>query len=246
MSPTDAPQRPVRILLVDDDPQIIEALASFFQLYDWTVLTALRGEEALDIMNQERDLDAVLLDVHMPGLSGLDVLQRSQKAGIVAPVIMISTSAEDTYRLRALGLGAEDYLTKPFEPDALKERIEAVIGLGHRPELRSDARHRVGELMIDLERSVGQKGADEIRIPDAQRDLLRVLLQNRGRAVSRKRLLQEALGIDQETITFTMTLRVLYDMLDKHVSGLRELVEPDPAHPKVIERVFGQGYRLRA
>lgn len=244
--PTDepAPRDPshLRILLIDDDPAIGDALGAFFELQGWTLLVDATGEEGLARMKEDRALDLILLDVHLPGMSGFDVLEQSQAAGVVAPVLMVSTNAEDQARLRALGLGAQDYFVKPFEPDALRERIELITGLAPLP---SPSRHvEVGAAVLDLDQHKLYRAGGEAKLTDVQFDLLRVLAEHRGEAVPRKRLLLDALGIDRDELMFTITLKVIYDSLDKHVEQLREIVEPDPKHPTVIETVFGQGYRL--
>lgn len=234
-----------RILVIDDDPDLVDALRNYFELFGWIILSASTGQEGLETMERERDLDLILLDVNLPDFNGFEVLERSQKAGIVAPVIMLSISAQDENRLRALGLGAKDYLTKPFDPDALKERIETIIGIaGHKP-LPQNEPYQIGDAYVDMEHGTITRENDTITLTEKERELLRVLLEHRGQAVSRKRLLKEGLGVDQSEISFTMTLRVLYDALDHHIEIIRERIEPDPEHPVYLERVFGQGYRLR-
>jgi two-component system alkaline phosphatase synthesis response regulator PhoP len=235
------------ILVVDDDPLVVEALVSFLETRGWNVSTATSGEEALHEMEKHPSLDLVLLDVQLPGIDGFEVLEHSQKAGVVAPVIMISTSADDANRLRAFGLGAEDYLTKPLDPDVLIPHVETVLGLTIPADTSVERRHQVGLVTVDLEGSrVYRPKQDPQPLPKNHRDILRVLLQQRGQAVSRKRLLKEGLHIEADTISFTLSLRALYIMLDELIGEVREIIEPDPHQPTYLERVYGQGYRLRA
>ena len=237
-------RRDLRILLVDDDPAIGEALSVFFELFGWHLLADETGEEGLERMKQDPSLDLILLDVHLPGMDGFELLERSQEAGVVAPVVMLSTNAQDQARLRALGLGAQDYFVKPFDPEALKARIEMLTGLAPTPALAHPRIH-IGGVTVDLDEERVYRDGEAVELSEVQFDLLRVLVENRGEAVSRKRLLKDAWSIDRDALTFTITLKVIYESLDKHIEFLRELIEPNPHDPVYLETVYGQGYRLR-
>jgi len=231
------------VLVVDDDPQILESLTEFLQHSGWQVATASSGEEALEKM-QQHTLDAVLLDVNLPGMSGFEVLEQSQKAGVIAPIFMISTSTSDENRLRAFGLGAEDYLTKPLEPEVLITRLER-FAQGTEP--LSETLHQIGMATIDLRANqIRRPGADPQTLPEFQRELLRTLLAHRGQTVSRKQLLKEALKINQDSVWASYTLRALDTMLNEQIEELRRVIEPDARKSVYIKRVFGQGYRLQA
>lgn len=241
--PREPEQLHGHVLVVDDDPLIVESLTDFLQLSGWQVATAVTGEEALEKM-QQHSLDVVLLDVNLPGMSGFDVLEQSQKAGVIAPVFMISTSAGDENRLRAFGLGAEDYFTKPLDPEVLIYRLERFAS-GTAP--LSETVHLIGAAKIDLRlNQIQREGDDPQPLPEFQRELLRTLLAHRGQTVSRKQLLKEALGIGQDSVWASYTLRALDTMLNDQIEELRRMIEPDAKKPVYIKRVFGQGYRLQA
>lgn len=233
------------ILLVDDDPNVAESLVVFLESHGWVVTVAATGSGGLDMMERERDLDLVLLDINLPDINGFELLKRSQEIGIVAPVIVISTRTEDRDQLHAFGLGAQDYFTKPFDPDTLVARIETFLGTGDVGAAPA-GRHKVGDATVDLERGEVHRGDETKSLAEPQRDLLMVMLRDRGQTISSKRLLHEGLGIDEDSAMLTMTRRVLREMLHAEISRLRQLVEPDPQSPRHIEEVYGQGYRLRA
>ena len=233
------------VLLVDEDPAVAESVIQFLEMHGFAVTVAPTGREGLRLMERERDLDLVLLDIGLPDISGFEVLRQSQDIGVVAPVIVVSTRTEEQDRLRALGLGARDYFTKPFDPDELAARIRTVVGDTDTRPVSPDGRYKIGRVVVDLGRGVVQRGDRSIELPEPQRDLLLVLLASRGEAVSRKRLLEEGLGIDQDTALLTVPLEQLRAMLRRQITRLQELVENDPHRPQHIEEVYGQGYRLR-
>lgn len=239
------PEYPPHILIVDDDPVIIESLKMFFFDSGWEVSTASTGSTALEIMLALPDLDLVLLDLHLPDRSGLDVLERSQALGVVAPVLIISISVEDDDRIRALGLGAQDYITKPYDPDKLLDRIEQIIGLKRTDRIPPGTVVSLGDVVLDFNRGQLCRNSQTLNLDNAHRDLMRILLENRGVTVSRKRLLKEALGVDQESFTYTLTRRALYDAIDQYMGQIFELIDGNPVRSAFFERVYGQGYRAR-
>lgn len=239
-SPNAAPQ----LLIIDDDPGVVQALEAFFSLEGWDVASEMTGEAGLERLEADHAFDLILLDVNLPGLSGFDVLERAQEHGLVTPVLMISTSAEDDDRLHALGLGAQDYLTKPFEPEALLERVKQVIGLGAEPA-PAPSEQRLGQAILDLDAGRAVRDGEEVALSEADRALLDMLLRHRGQVVSRKRL-AEALGVEVDQVWFSFTRRAVFDALEEHVERLRELIERDPRKPALLTSVYAQGYRLEA
>lgn len=232
-----------RLLVVDDEPAVTEMLAAYLGAQGWQTRTVGTGEEALDLLRRQH-MDLVLLDVHLPGIDGFTTLVRLQEMGVVAPVIMISTSPGDEDQLHALGLDARDYLTKPFDPDELTHRIRELLAPGERATRPLSREVHLGRARIDLKRSLLWRDGEQVALSDVQTKLLETMLGHRGVAVSRKRLLREAMEIGPEQVDFALTLRTFSYLVDEHMERLQELIEPDPAHPVLLKRVFGQGYRL--
>jgi two-component system KDP operon response regulator KdpE len=235
------------VLIVDDDPLVGDSLDVFFEAENWQV------DRAATISHTRKQLeenpgryDLILLDVRLPDGNGLDFLEEVER-GTIAPVIVISTHANDAGRLRALGLGAEDFLSKPVQPEellGLMKRLPVAPGQTE-PVKPSPALKRIGAAEVDLEGGFIQ-GADKKKhkLSDFQRALLGVLVAHSGKAVSRKRLIREALNLESRTYLVDLTLTSMIGVLDEQIDTLREFIEPDPERPQHLRRVFGQGYRL--
>ncbi len=237
---------PSRVLIVDDDPLVAESLGMFFEAEEWDIDRAgtIADTRALLADNPGR-YDLILLDVRLPDGNGLDFLQEAEGT-TVAPVIVISTHADDASRLRALGLGAEDFLSKPVQPDELLDLMKRLPVVDDVPAIASPELRRIGSAEVDFEAGFIQRDADEKhKLTDFQRALLRVLVVHQGRAVSRKRLIREALNLESRAYLVDLTLQSLIGVLDEQIDALREYIEPDPERPTFIRRVFGQGYRLQ-
>ncbi len=237
---------PSYVLIVDDDPLVAESLGLFFEAEEWEIARAGTIAQTRGLLDEHpRRYDLILLDVRLPDGNGLDFLEEAE-GRTIAPVIVISTHADDASRLRALGLGAEDFLSKPVQPDellALMKRLPIAIDTppAPSPELR-----RIGNAEIDFEAGFIQRDSEERhKLSDFQRALLRVLIAHQGSAVSRKRLIREALNLESRAYLVDLTLQSLIGVLDEQIDALREYIEPDPERPTFIRRVFGQGYRLQ-
>lgn len=237
------------VLIVDDDPLVGDSLDVFFEAESWQV------DRAATIAHTRKQLEAnpgrydlILLDVRLPDGNGLDFLEEVER-GTIAPVIVISTHADDAGRLRALGLGAEDFLSKPVQPDELLELMKRLPApTDPTPAVEpSAALRRIGSAEVDFDGGYIQ-GVDKRRhkLTDFQRALLGVLVAHRGKAVSRKRLIREALNLESRTYLVDLTLTSMIGVLDEQIDTLREFIEPDPERPQHLRRVFGQGYRLNA
>ncbi len=243
---TIAQIEPSRVLIVDDDPLVAESLGMFFEVEEWEIDRAgTVAETRATLANNPGRYDLILLDVRLPDGNGLDFLEEAEGT-TVAPVIVISTHADDTSRLRALGLGAEDFLSKPVQPDELLALMKRLPVADEVPAIASPELRRIGSAEIDFEAGFIQRDANERhKLTDFQRALLRVLVTHQGSAVSRKRLIREALNLESRAYLVDLTLQSLIGVLDEQIDALREYIEPDPERPTFIRRVFGQGYRLQ-
>ena len=219
-----------RILIVDDEPEIVRGLQDNLRFEGYQTSTAADGREALAVAAREAP-DLILLDIMMPGLSGWDVCRELRGQGIDVPIIMLTARGEETDRVRGLELGADDYITKPFSLRELLARVRAVLR-------RPGPRHKVEEFAFGDAR-VRPRGRQAFRagrpvgLTRKEFELLVYLLEHRGEVVTRERLLDEVWGYERFPTTRTV---------DTHILRLRRKFEADPDRPAFILTVHGQGY----
>ncbi|MBI4340638.1 MAG: response regulator transcription factor [Chloroflexi bacterium] len=228
------PQLLKRILVVEDDPSMARLLDAFLQTNGYRPLSATDGPEALEMVEQER-LSLIILDLNLPKLSGFEVCQRVREVSQV-PIIVVSGRATTVDKTLALGIGADDYVTKPFNLQELLARVRALI---RRSEQAPEAQGvlQFGSLSIDLgARQVARLG-QVIQTTPIEFDLLRLLASNSSRVVTHQELLVRVWG--EEYVDDRECLRV-------HMSHIRRKIEPDPKNPRHIKTVPGVGYRFSA
>jgi two-component system, OmpR family, KDP operon response regulator KdpE len=221
-----------RVLVCDDEAQILRALRIILRDASFEVVTARTAQEALDVAAL-RAPDAAIIDLILPDGSGIDVC-RSIREWSKMPILVLSAVGEETEKIRALDVGADDYVTKPFAPGELIARLNAALrraAPAEEPTLSLDG------LDVDLAgRRVTREGED-IHLTPKEFELLRVLARNRGRLMTHRMLLGEVWGHAYEEDTHT--LRV-------HIANLRRKIEPDPQKPRFIRTDPGVGYRFAA
>ena len=221
-----------RILIVDDEPEIVRGLEDNLRFEGYQTSTAADGREALAVAAREAP-DLILLDIMMPGLSGWDVCRELRSQGIDVPIIMLTARGEEGDRVRGLELGADDYITKPFSLRELLARVRAVLR-------RPGPRHKVEEFAFGDAR-VRPRGRQafragrEVGLTRKEFELLVYLLEHRGETVTRERLLDEVWGYERFPTTRTV---------DTHILRLRRKFEADPDRPRWILTVHGQGYKF--
>ena len=221
-----------RVLVVDDEPQIVRGLRVVLRNAGFQVDSAGTKEEALDALSH-RPPDAVLLDLVLPDGSGVDVCRQVREWSHV-PIVVVSAVGDEREKVRALDAGADDYVTKPFGSQELAARLRAV--LRRVSDIASEPAIEVGDLVIDLADRRVCRGDEQIHLTPIEFDLLRVLAQNRGRLVTHKHLLQEVWGPSYGDETHY--LRV-------HIAHIRRKIEADPARPRYVITEPGVGYRLQ-
>ncbi len=231
--PTQTPVN-YRMLIVDDDPDIATALQDYFEINDYDVTVAHDGEQALEQMRSE-PFDIVLLDVMLPNKSGFEVLKEARSAGIDHPVLMLTARGEKENVLQGFGLGAEDYITKPFNADELAARVKAILARTQPPSKAPMTIYEIGDVAINFSTHEAMRKGEPVSFTALEFDILRYLIENKGRTVSRKQLLRDVWGIKQDIITRT---------IDRHMASIRKKIEPDPSNPQYIETVYGIGYRF--
>ena len=222
------------ILVVDDEPEIRKTVAASLQAQGYTVHTAANGEEALRLAAITPP-DLVILDLMMPVLDGMETCRRL-RAWTDVPILVLSARSEEPQKIRALDLGADDYLTKPFGMGELTARIRASLRR-HRAARPADAPvFTAGSLVVDYARRLAFKDNHELKLTPHEYEILRFMTQNAERVLTHRQVLAAVWG--PEDVEETQYLRV-------HVSHLRQKIEDNPARPRFIVTEPGVGYRFR-
>ena len=226
-----------KIVVVDDDTRIRDLLRRYLSQEGFDVLLA-EDARALQRIMQRETVDLLVLDVMLPGEDGLSICKRLRSEGVRTPIIMLTAKGEDTDRITGLDIGADDYLGKPFNPRELLARIQAV--LRRRPVAESpgapSAEQEVitfGDFVFDLGARSLQKSGQDIALTSGEFAMLKALARHPRQALSRDKLAQLARGREFEPFDRS---------LDVQVSRLRKMIELDPAHPRIIQTVWGVGY----
>ena len=221
----------MRLLLVEDDAPLAQGLMEALRQSGYAVDWLASGNEA-DTALLTQDYDAVILDLNLPGLDGLDVLRRLRGRGRGIPVLILSAREGPQTRVAGLDLGADDYVTKPYSPRELRARIKALLrrATGDLPEI-----YRFGDAEVDFGRRELRCAGSPVETTPLEFKLLEAFVHHRGRVLSRQQLLDAAWG--RETF---VTDRVV----DNQVNHLRRKIEPDPSKPRYLISIRGIGYRF--
>ena len=222
-----------RVLVVDDEPIVLEVLTRYLTREGYAVDTASDGEQAIEAFESARP-DLVLLDLMLPKIDGLEVFHRMRKA-FTAPVIMLTARGEETDRVVGLELGADDYITKPFSPREVVARVRAVLRRSNGGPLTAPARLTFGDLEIDGGSREVHVAGQEVRLTPKEFDLLHLLASNPRTVFTRIQLLDELWDFAYDGDPSTVTV---------HVRRLREKIEADPSEPTRLLTVWGVGYRF--
>jgi DNA-binding response OmpR family regulator len=217
----------IRVLVVDDDTRLFELLSSYLEQNDVSALSAPDGQSALALLARET-VDAVLLDIMMPGMDGLTVLRKIRERSAI-PVIMLTAKGDETDRVVGLELGADDYLPKPFGPRELLARLRAVLRRAQADLV--DQRLSASGVIVDLQARTVEREGRPIELTGLEFDILVALLRRAGRVVPRNALLE--LSGRGDVVVSDRTV-------DVHVSHLRKKLADDP--PRLIRTVRGVGY----
>ena len=223
-----------RILLVEDEPSLSLILSDLLASEGYTVETAADGPGGLN-RGLSEPWDLIVLDVMLPGKNGLDVCRELRQHGKDVAVLMLTAKSQLTDRVVGLKLGADDYMTKPFEPPELLARVEALLRRIKKDKLHPVMRFEFGDVAVDFEQGEVRKNGIPISLAAKELDLLRYLVDHRGKVVSREELLEGVWeyqpGVSSRTI-------------DVHVAWLRQKLEDNPQTPRHIHTVRGVGYRF--
>ena len=222
------------VLVVDDEPKIVQLARDYLESAGFAVLSAGDGPSALQAARTRRP-DLIILDLGLPGVDGLDVTRALRRDSGV-PIIMLTARADESDKLVGLELGADDYVTKPFSPKELVARVRAVLRRTEQATAAATAELiRVGELEIDVPRlGVSVRGRD-VTLTATEFQLLATLARQPGRVFTRSQLLDAVHGVAFESYERA---------IDAHVKNIRRKLEPDSRAPRYILTVYGVGYRL--
>lgn len=225
-----------RILVVDDDKEIVRLVRAYLEQSGYQVLIAHDGENALHMIRRERP-DLVVLDLMLPDRDGWDITRivRHDNALSATPIIMLTARVEDADRIVGLEIGADDYVPKPFNPREVVARVKAVL---RRSSGQTAPAHvlQIGDLLLDVDSHEVHLNGQSIDLTPTEFNLLQALLENPGHAFTRLELIEKGLGYAYEGMERT---------LDSHIKNLRKKIEPDPSDPTYIQTVFGVGYRIK-
>jgi len=222
-----------RLLLVEDEPGLVLTLTDRLAREGYTTETVGDGETALARATADA-FDLILLDVMLPRLSGFDVLRDLRRRNVETPVIMLTARGQVVDKVVGLKLGADDYVTKPFEMMELLARIEAKLRRAP-VSVHPAEGHQFGDVRIDFRRAEVTRAGSPLDLSAREFQLLRYFIEHRGATLTREELLNEVWGYNAMPSTRTV---------DVHVAWLRQKVEPNPRHPQYILTVHGMGYKF--
>lgn len=224
-----------RILVVDDELEILRALQRSLAAHNFEVFTAASGEEALEAISHYRP-DLMLLDLGLPGMSGLEVCKKVREQSNL-PIIVLSVKDTEHDKVLALDLGADDYVSKPFGMNEVLARVR--VALRHTAQVQSGTEPVlvIGPLRVDFAHRLVQVNGNDVKLTPTEYDLLKALIKNSGKIMTRQMLLSQVWGTGYGAEAH---------YLHVYIGQLRRKIEPDPAHPRFILTISGVGYRFNS
>lgn len=222
------------ILIIEDEKKISTIMKSYFEKEGYRVFQAFDGQEGLDTFNKE-NIDLVILDLMLPKIPGEEVIKEIRNQSEI-PVIMVSAKVEENNRVDGLRLGADDYVTKPFSPKELVERVKAVLRRIEKYNIpRADIiKTSDGRLEMDLEYNRIFKDGNEILLTKNEFQILKTLFTNPNKIYSRDEIIEQTFGYDYDA----------YDRaIDTHIKNIRSKIEDNPKKPMYIKTIYGMGYK---
>lgn len=234
MSTTSTGQR---ILVVDDDHEIVRLVRAYLEKEHYQVFIAYDGQTALHMVRREHP-NLIVLDLMLPDRDGWEITRtiRNDSNLHSIPIIMLTARIEDSDKIIGLELGADDYITKPFNPREMVARVRSVLRRSQGDDnFKKDTILQCGALLMDIGRREVIMDTQPIELTVTEFELLRALMEHPGYAMTRADLIERSLGYDYESVERS---------LDSHIKNLRKKIEPDPRHPTYIQTLYGVGYRL--
>ncbi len=222
-----------KILVVEDDDSIRFLLRQNLEFEGYAVVEAAEGELGLEKANSEAP-DLLVLDLMLPGMSGMEICKRLRNTGNDVPILMLTARGEQMDKVLGLKAGADDYLTKPFDILELTARIEALLRRVGKSDLANEI-YRLGEMRIDFQAGIIEKGDEVMHMKKVERQLLQYLVYHEGKALTREQIMEDVWGHD-----YLLSNRTI----DTHITHLRKKIEENPSKPKHILTVHRVGYRF--
>jgi two-component system OmpR family response regulator len=226
----------IKVLVVEDDPNLLETLKYNFRKEGYRVVTSSDGEQAVAAARQEKP-DIIILDIMLPGMNGFEVCRIIRKE-MTVPILMLTAKADETDKIVGLEIGADDYMTKPFSIKELQARVRAMLRRSRMAEpmpASEPASIKIGNLEVDTARHRASISGTPLELSPKEFDLLVFLAKNKGLVFSREQLLAKVWGYDYAGDSRTV---------DVHIRWLRQKIETDPAHPGYLLTVRGTGYKV--
>jgi len=226
----------ITVLAIEDDPAILRGLSDNLRFEGYEVVTATDGETGYHLQRQRKP-DLILLDLMLPRMSGLELCRKLRGEGIQTPILMLTARGQTADKVTGLKIGADDYVTKPFDMQELMARVEALLRRApNRPAAQSGP-YQFGPVRIDLRGTEATREGKPVNLSAREFQLLRYFIEHAGTTLSRDDLLKEVWGYSADTFTRTV---------DVHVASLRQKLENDPKQPRLILTVQGLGYKFKA
>ncbi len=224
------------ILIVDDDREIVRLLRAYMEQANFKVLIAYDGSTAMHVLHAERPA-LMLLDLMLPDRDGWEITRtvREDPGLSNLPIIMLTARVEDSDKILGLELGADDYITKPFNPYEVVARVRSVLRRAGGAHAEARTVLQWEGLSLDVSRRTFALNGQPIELTRTEFELLRVLMEHPGYVFTRSELIEQSFGYEYESLERT---------LDSHVKNLRKKIEPDPRQPQYIQTVYGVGYQL--
>ncbi|GKU24099.1 response regulator transcription factor [Clostridium folliculivorans] len=224
-----------KILVVDDEPKILDVVKAYLEKENYEVTTASDGEEALNIFNKDT-FHLVVLDLMLPKITGEDVCHKIRALSSV-PIIMLTAKADEDERIEGISIGADDYITKPFSVRELVVRVRALLRRSYKDTipLADVLTFNNGDLEVDIKKLLVKKQGKAVSLTTNEFKVLTVLITNPGQVFSREQLVDKAFGIDYEGFDRT---------IDTYIKNIRQKIEDNPKEPKYITTIYGMGYKF--
>ncbi len=221
-----------QVLIIEDEEEIGELISVYLRKEGIETVHVMNGEKGLEAL-ESQPFDLVVLDINLPGIDGFEFLQRIRKTKEL-PVIIVSARNADEDLILGLGIGADDFVTKPFSPKVLAARVRAHLRRFFREQKTEPKTLRFGRYELDLEGHILKKDGVRIALPPKEFDVLRLLISGRGTSMSPEQIYEKVWGMKYGEIA---TVAI-------HIQRLRKRIEDDPSHPRFIETIKGYGYRF--
>jgi len=223
----------VKLLLVDDDPDLLYTLQKYLQQAGYSTVTANNGKSAIDMFETEKP-EAALIDVMMPELDGFEVVKKIRSISAI-PIILLTARSDETDKIVGLELGADDYVTKPFSPREVVARLKAIMRRGNQNQQEKTSKITINAITADKNTRSVMRDDSHIQLTKTEFDILITLMESPEQVFTRDQIIDRVLGYTYEGFERT---------IDAHVRNLRKKIEPDANNPVYIKTVFGVGYKI--